>query len=127
MLVPGSPFLLTGGLNHPFSWYAKVREKKGAKKEWTYWMNGTQLTREDVAIHIARMYSNVEVLTIDRCTTPPTRPLVPVPRHHYQFGLIPEPIVPITTAKAETIRAMAREVFAVRQPYAARRPYGCYA
>jgi hypothetical protein len=82
MMVPGSAF---PGLDHPFSWYAIVREKKTGK-EWTYWMNGTLVTRETVANEIATKYRNVEVVTIDRCTSSPTRPLQPVPASHYEFG-----------------------------------------
>lgn len=86
MIVPGSPFIW--GHNHPFSWYARVREKSGAKKEWTYWMNGSEATRETVAEHIARNFPNVEVLWIDRCTKMPDKALQPVPPHHFQFGLL---------------------------------------
>ena len=82
MLVPGSTF----GLDHPFAWYAIVRER-ATGRTWTYWMNGTHVTRELVAAHIAAHFPGVDLLTCDPCTSPPTRPLRPVPPGHYEFGI----------------------------------------
>jgi hypothetical protein len=82
MLVPGSTF----GLSHPFAWYALVRDKRTGR-EFTYWMNGSQITRELVAGHIATHFPGVELLKCDPCTAPPTRPLRPVPPEHYEFGI----------------------------------------
>ncbi len=84
MFVPGSPF---PEMSHPFAWYALVRERKTGK-QFTYWMNGSQMTREVVAEHIARHFHNVEVITIDQCTRQPDRPLMPVPQSHYGFGIL---------------------------------------
>lgn len=87
MIVPGSIFGLVGApVDHPFSWYAVVKEKVTGK-QWTYWFNGVQLNREAVAAHIALHYRNVEVVTIDPCTTMPTRALQPIPANHFQFGV----------------------------------------
>ena len=82
MIVPGSTF----GLSHPFSWYALVRDKRTGR-EFTYWMNGSQITRELVARHIATHFPGVDLLSCDACTAPPTRPLRPVPPEHYEFGI----------------------------------------
>jgi len=82
MIVPGSTF----GLSHPFAWYARVRDKRTGR-EFTYWMNGSQITRELVARHITTHFPGVELLTCDPCTAPPTRPLRPVPPEHYEFGI----------------------------------------
>ncbi len=82
MQVPGSPL----GINHPFAWYAIVKDKTTGK-EWTYWMNGSQLNREAVALHIATHYPGVDVVTIDPCTGPPTRTLQPVPPTHFEHGI----------------------------------------
>jgi hypothetical protein len=87
MIVPGSPFV---NVDHQFSWYAIVREKEGAKKQWTYWFNGSQLNREAVAAHIALYFSKVDVITIDQCTKMPERVLQPVPAHHFQLGVFQE-------------------------------------
>lgn len=86
MHVPGSLF---PGYSHPFAWYAIVQERQTGRR-WTYWMNGSQLTRESVAEHIAVNYPNVKAITIDRCTKSPDKTLVPVPPHHFQFGLLAE-------------------------------------
>lgn len=82
MHVPGSIF---PGTDYPFAWYAIVRNRTTGK-ERTYWMNGSHVTRETVQQHIAANYRNVEVVTIDRCTSMPTRPLTPVPPEDYEFG-----------------------------------------
>lgn len=82
MFVPGS---IVPEVEHPFAWWARVRNRKTGK-ERDYYMNGTQATRETVAQHIASHYRNVEVITIDRCTAMPVRPLVPVPPEDYEFG-----------------------------------------
>lgn len=86
MIVPGSPH---EGLNHPFSWHARVRNKNSGK-ERDYWMNGSEASREDVAQHIAVHFPNVEVLTIDRCTRQPDKMLQPVPPEDFQFGVLHE-------------------------------------
>ncbi len=82
MIVPGSTF----GLSHPFAWYARVRDKR-TSREFTYWMNGSQITAELIAAHIALHFPGVELLACDPCTAPPTRPLRPVPPEHYEFGI----------------------------------------
>lgn len=87
MIVPGSPLL---GANHAFSWYAKVVAPDG--HEWTYWFNGPQSTREQVAKYIAGKFGNVKVLTIDRCTTMPIGVLRPVPPEHYLFDAVTKEI-----------------------------------
>lgn len=81
MIVPGSIL----NINHPFSWYAIVKDRQG--KQWTYWMNGNLLNREVVAAHIAKHYHAVEVITIDQCTGPPQKMLRPIPPSHYEFGI----------------------------------------
>lgn len=87
MIVPGSIFSLNGTpINHQFSWYAVVKEKTSGK-QWTYWFNGNQINREIVAAYIADRFRNVEVVTIDPCTSMPTRMLQPVPAEHFQFGV----------------------------------------
>jgi hypothetical protein len=50
-------------------------------------MNGSQITRELVAGHIATHFPGVELLSCDPCTAAPTRPLLPVPPEHYEFGI----------------------------------------
>jgi hypothetical protein len=81
--VPGSPVRI----NHPFSWYAVVKEK-ATGKQWTYWMNGNHLDRESLAEHIRVHFPNVEAVTIDRCTQMPTRPLQRIPAAHYEMGIL---------------------------------------
>lgn len=82
MIAPGSPLLV----DHPFAWYAIVRNRTTGK-ERTYYMNGTQVTRELVAQHIATHYPNVDVITIDRCTRPPGGVLYPVPFEDFTRGV----------------------------------------
>ena len=82
MIVPGS----TIAVNHPFAWYALVRDRKTGRR-FTYWMNGSQITRELVAQHIAAHFPGVELLTCDPCTAPPAQPLRPIPPEHYEFGI----------------------------------------
>jgi hypothetical protein len=82
MIVPGS--LL--GADHPFSWYAIVKERTTGK-QWTYWFNGNQLDRAAVAAHIEAHFRGVEVVTIDPCAAMPTGILQKVPPHHFEFGI----------------------------------------
>jgi hypothetical protein len=84
MIVPGS--IYTTPVDHPFSWYAIVKERDTGK-QWTYWFNGGSPTRESVALHIATYYRNVDVITIDRCMKMPERMLQPVPASHFQLGI----------------------------------------
>ena len=85
MFVPGSIGGLIGQapINHPASWYAVVEDKKTGKR-WTYWINGSQQTREAIADHVAVFYPNVKVITIDRTHKMPDRILQPVPPEHFQ-------------------------------------------
>lgn len=89
IVTPGSELKGEDGkpLAHPFQWYAVVEERATGKR-WTYWLNGEHMTREVVADFIATYYRNVKVVTIDRCDSAPTRPLQPIPAHHYDFGII---------------------------------------
>jgi hypothetical protein len=82
MIVPGS---LTGQ-NHPFSWYALVKDKKTGK-QWTLWINGNQLSREGIAEYLAVYFTNAEPITIDRCTEHPIGVLQPVPPQLFEFGI----------------------------------------
>ena len=86
MFVPGSlsEILGAGPSNHPFSWHAVVREKYGAKKQLNYWTNGSEPNKEAVATRLARDYPNIDVISVERATKMPERPLFPVPAHHFQ-------------------------------------------
>lgn len=82
MIVPGSLV----GIDHPFAWYAVV-EEIATGKEYTIWINGTQLNRESVVDWVATYCKNSKVKTIDRCTEMPTRPLQPLPPSLFEFGI----------------------------------------
>lgn len=82
MHVPGS--LLQ--IDHPFSWYAIVKEK-ATGKQFTYWLNGNQLNREAVATWVRTYFPAVELVTADQCTSAPTRMLEPIPPRHYEHGI----------------------------------------
>lgn len=83
MIVPGSPL----AIDHPFAWYAIVRHKTTGK-ERTYWMNGSQSTREQVAALLADRFPNVEVLTLDRADGKmPDKVLTPVPPEDFEYGI----------------------------------------
>lgn len=88
MRMPLSPFEIVGGLEHPFSWCARVREKDGAKKEMTYWLSGNLPNHESVVQWFASNCHRVDVLRIERAVKQPTQPLSPVPHHHYQTGAL---------------------------------------
>lgn len=85
MIVSETPL---GAIDHPFSWMVIVRERSGARKRWTYWINGPLADRQSVADHVALYYPNVEAVTIERTTKRPDKPLQPVPSHHFQHGLL---------------------------------------
>lgn len=104
MIVPGSIF----GINHPFSWYANVKDRKTGK-EWTYWMNGSQLTRGAVALHIATHYPGVEMISCDQCTGPPTRAIQPVPPTHFQHGVLQAVEDEIAGPRESAIRLIPRK------------------
>jgi hypothetical protein len=92
MIVPGSILL---GVDHPFGWYVYVQEKTGAKKDTTYWHNGSEHTPELVAALIAKRFPNVRVLKVEPCKKMPDKILRPIPPKHFQYGLLhpddPEP------------------------------------
>lgn len=71
------------GIDHPMSWYAVVEDKKTGKR-WTYWINGSQHTRQEIADHIAIFYTNVKVIEIQQTTKRPDKVLQRVPPEHFQ-------------------------------------------
>ena len=71
------------GIDHEASWYAVVEDKKTGKR-FTYWINGSQHTREAIADHIAIFYRNVKVIEIQRTHKQPDKILQPVPPEHFQ-------------------------------------------
>ncbi len=66
-------------------WYAEVKEK-ATGKPYTYYINGSFDSIQQLAEHITRYFPHVEVLHCDRVTVQPTRMLVPIPPHHFEHG-----------------------------------------
>jgi hypothetical protein len=71
----------------PCSWYITFIDKTDGRS-LVMWLNGNQRTRQQVADHLAAHYRNMEVKTIDLSNGPPTKQLVHVPPHLFQYGIL---------------------------------------
>jgi hypothetical protein len=128
MLVPHSPFRACNGgkgLNHPFSWCVRVREKHWEKREYTYWMNGGgELITPDMVVRwVAKMCPHVDVLRMERVRQQPTQPLFPIPPRHFQFGILQQKLDKLAALQAKegrvTVLTEAKSMirgFSLRDP-----------
>lgn len=99
------------GLDHPYAWYALVKDKKTGK-EHTYWINGNHLNREAVAEHLRTHFHGVETLSIYQCAEMPGRILKPVPPSHFEFGIrekLEKLLAPEPAAKPISIQPIKRQ------------------
>lgn len=83
MISPGSRLKI----DLPFQWWALVREKKTGKT-FNYWINGNQLTRENLADAVEKAFTGVKVISCERAISRPIKTLVPIPSEHFQCGAL---------------------------------------